>query len=87
MWLINRPKRKLLTSKNFYTKAPDQPLKFHFQIRDCCNGVVARGRCSDWMDPAPLWEAGLRLGGDAIWYMNPSSFLYERFTPHRERSL
>jgi len=87
MWIINPHDRPPITSQNYDKKDLRQQLAFRFQIRDAHNGVVVRGSSSVWMDPAPLWLAGLRLRGETIWYMNPNSLSYERFATHRERGL
>ena len=87
MWIINHPKRQPITSKNYGKKAPDQPLKFNFYIKSDIGDIVAKGQSSDWMDPAPFWLAGLKMGGTTLWYMNPNSFEYEPYVSHRERGL
>lgn len=85
MWIINRHNVQTpISSKGRDNKA----LKYSFQIRDRRNGIIATGNSSKWMDPAPLWEAGLRLGGDTIWYAVPGFLTnWEQYVAHRDRGL
>lgn len=87
MWIINRHDRQPITSKNFDKKDLQRKLAFSFRILDNHKNIVVQGSSSVWMDPAPLWLNGIRMGGETIWYMNPNSQAYEKYSSHRERGL
>jgi len=86
MWKIDRPIEHRRASKYFHRRW-EVSLTFYFLIKDHDGRNVAHGRSSVRMDPEPLWQCGFSFGGKTIWYLNTETFNYERFTPHRERTL
>ncbi len=87
MWKINSPKQHNDICSLDYQKgqivAPNHP----FYIHDKDDHVIAAGVSSERMSPVPLWSYGFKHGGQTIWYLNHSTFLYELYEPHREKAL